>query len=150
MNCPNCRNYFPDDEGGCPYCGRVVSTLEVAIDQKRRKNQPVSAERRQRERAYRRERKEADTIPVEAELVELRDAVKHKRSAVGMAARAGVGGLLLGKVGMAIGIMSTPLERKLVGQKAVFLVTYRSGRKEYETVAVDTKRYYELMELIPI
>ena len=93
-------------------------------------------------------RKADDHRAVSAVLISTLDETRSKKSAVGAAGRAVVGGALLGPVGALAGAATTKSNTKVVGQKATFSVKYASGRTGTETVDVRSKRFNELSALL--
>ena len=62
------------------------------------------------------------------------------------AVRGWVGRALGGNVGKWAGIMTTKMRIETKATKATFLVAYKSGRSEFETVKVGSLRYKQLMK----
>lgn len=91
-------------------------------------------------RAAERARKADDCRVVSAVLI----STDNKKSAVGAAGRAAVGGALFGPVGAIAGAASGTSKAK----NATFSVKYASGRTATETVPVESKRFNELSALL--
>lgn len=142
MNCPTCKNYFPDDESSCPYCGCVVSKAEKKADRKKR--QEAAAGRKAAWGAY-----NALDHRVESVVLLTTDKVTETRKgALGTAARTLVGGALFGTFGAAVGLVSGRAETRTVKTTATFLVKYASGLTATETVDIESRRFRELSRYI--
>lgn len=144
MNCPNCKSYFPDMEKACPYCGCAVSKA----DKKAARNQQRQEfERRQADPAVKAKAarlRSDDQRVVSAVLIDTQE--DRGKSVLSMAGRGFVGGLIGGRVGTAIGLLSA--KDRVKSKKATFSVKYASGRRDTETVDVGSKRFQELAELV--
>jgi hypothetical protein len=127
--CNYCRCFYLKSEKKCPAC-KIKKDKEKAL--------------REQEKALR----ERDWEPVSAVLVATQALTETKKSAIGAAGRAVVGGALLGPIGALAGAVTTRSKTSVVGQSATFSVKYASGRVGTETVYVGGERFNELAALL--
>lgn len=146
MNCKSCGSYYPNDEKSCPYCGYVMSKAErkAALKEAKANARQISREEQKRGEIALRTFWNEDTQPVSAVLISTQDV--YRKSALGAAGRALLGGAILGEFGAAVGLATTKAKSR--GQKATFAVKYASGRKGTETVDMRSERFKVLSALL--
>lgn len=152
MYCTKCGKALERKANFCMVCGAKVGP-RVETKQcnycrcfylKSEKKCPACKIKKDKEKALR----EQDWEPVSAVLVATQALTETKKSAIGAAGRAVVGGALLGPIGALAGAATTRSKTSVVGQSATFSVKYASGRVGTETVYVGGERFNELAALL--